>query len=82
MSFFLAPPSKNPFLASSTAAPARTGARAGDAEHPTRSSVSMRKAHFMDEHPIRTSVSMRKAHFMDEHPTRSSVSMRKAHFMV
>ena len=30
MSFFLAPPSKNPILASSTAAPARTGARSGD----------------------------------------------------
>ena len=30
MSFFLAPPSRNPILASSTAAPARTGARAGD----------------------------------------------------
>ena len=34
MSFFLAPPSKNPFLASSTAAPARTGARVGDDRTP------------------------------------------------
>ena len=57
------------------------GSRGGDAEHPTRSSASMKKAHFMDKHPIRTSVSMRKAHFMDKHPIRSSASMRKAHFM-
>ena len=48
----------------------------------SRTTVSMRKAHFMDKHPIRSLVSMIKAHFMDEHPTRSSVSMRKAHFMV
>ena len=34
MSFFLAPPSKNPILASSTAAPARPGARAGDGRAP------------------------------------------------
>ena len=81
MSFFLAPPSKNPILASSTAAPARPGARAGDAEYPIRSLVSMRKAHFMDKHPTRSSVSMRKAHLMDEHPIRRSASMRKAHFM-
>ena len=46
-----------------------------------RGSMSMRKAHFMDEHPIRTSASMSKAHFMDKHRIRSSVSMRKAHFM-
>ena len=42
----------------------RTEARP-TARTPTRSSVSMRKAHFVDEHPIRTSASMRKAHFMD-----------------
>ena len=46
-----------------------------------RGSMSMSKAHFMDEHPIRTSASMSKAHFMDKHRIRSSVSMRKAHFM-
>ena len=40
------------------------GSRGGDVEHPTRTSVSMRKAYFMDKHPIRSSVSMRKAHFM------------------
>ena len=59
----------------------RTEARP-TARTPTRSSVSMIKAHFMDEHSIRSSVSMRKAYFMDKHPIRSSVSMRKAHFMV
>ena len=59
----------------------RTEARP-TARTPTRSSVSMIKAHFMDEHSIRSSVSMRKAYFMDKHPTRASVSMRKAHFMV
>ena len=59
----------------------RTEARP-TARTPTRTSVSMRKAYFMDKHPTRTSVSMRKAYFMDKHPIRSSVSMIKAHFMV
>ena len=40
----------------------------------SRTTVSMRKAHFMDKHPTRTSASMRKDHFMDEHLIRASMS--------
>ena len=51
----------------------RTEARP-TARTPIRTSVSMRKAHFMDEQLTRTSASMRKAHFMDGHPIRSSAA--------
>ena len=36
------------------------------AKLPIQTSMSMKKANFMDEHHVQTSTSMKKANFMDE----------------
>ena len=44
----------------------------GSAEHPIRTSTSIKKPDSMDTHPIRTSMSMKTANFMDAHTIRTS----------
>ena len=46
-----------------------------------RSSVSMRKAHFMDKHPIRSTETMRNAHFMERNKIRNRKTMSKDHII-
>ena len=49
----------------------------GYAEHPIRTSMSIKQPDSMDTHPFRTSISMKTANFMDTHPLRTSTSMKK-----
>ena len=44
------------------------------AKLPIQTSMSMKKANFMDKHPVKTSMSMKKANFMDEHPIQTSTA--------
>ena len=44
----------------------------GSAEHPLRTSTSIKKPDSMDTHPLRTSMSMKTANFMDAHTIRTS----------
>ena len=44
----------------------------GYAEHPIRTSMSIKQPDSMDAHPFRTSMSMKTANFMDTHPLRTS----------
>ena len=44
----------------------------GYAEHPIRTSMSIKQPDSMDTHPFRTSISMKTANFMDAHPFRTS----------
>ena len=53
----------------------------GYAEHPIRTSMSIKQPDSMDTHPFRTSISMKTANFMDAHPFRTSISMKTANSM-
>ena len=53
----------------------------GYAEHPIRTSMSIKQPDSMDAHPFRTSISMKTANFMDTHAFRTSMSMKTANFM-
>ena len=53
----------------------------GYAEHPIRTSMSIKQPDSMDTHPCRTSISMKTANFMDAHPFRTSISMKTANSM-
>ena len=53
----------------------------GYAEHPIRTSMSIKQPDSMDTHPFRTSISMKTANFMDTHPFRTSISMKTANSM-
>ena len=44
----------------------------GYAEHPIRTSMSIKQPDSMDTHPFRTSISMKTANFMDTHTIRTS----------
>ena len=44
----------------------------GYAEHPIRTSMSIKQPDSMDTHPFRTSISMKTANFMDAHTIRTS----------
>ena len=44
----------------------------GYAEHPIRTSMSIKQPDSMDTHPFRTSISMKTANFMDAHPIHNS----------
>ena len=44
----------------------------GSAEHPLRTSTSIKKPDSMDTHPLRTSMSMKTTNSMDTHPIRTS----------
>ena len=44
----------------------------GSAEHPLRTSTSMKQRHSMDAHPFRTSISMKTANSMDTHTIHTS----------
>ena len=53
----------------------------GSAEHPIRTSTSIKQPDSMDAHPIRTSMSIKQPDSMDTHPFRTSISMKTANFM-